>query len=152
MGLCRTNVMLDNQLWVAAKEAGELQERSGSWILNKALEAYLAKKKPKTKTKAPAAVKDAIMFMPLNSGEYGVTREDIEKYIFLYPAVNVDQELRAMIGWLDANPSKRKTANGIKNFIGSWLKRAQDKGGSGFAPSNQAGSAAQQTFNNLRDF
>lgn len=151
VGLQRTNVMLDGDNWQALIKLGEDDDRSGSWHLNKAAEAYLAKKKPKAKAKPPAVVQNAIMFMPLNSGEHGITQEDIEKYTQLYPAVNVDNELRAMIGWLDANPAKRKTANGIKNFISSWLKRAQDKGGQGLQ-SNQLSSAAHQTANNLRDF
>ena len=37
MGLCRTNVMLDRELWKEAQNAGKLDERSGSWVLNKAL-------------------------------------------------------------------------------------------------------------------
>ncbi len=143
--------MLDNQLWKDAQAAGKIDDRSGSWILNKALEAYLNKKKPKAKAKPTAEVENAIIFMPLNSGEHGVTKSDIEKYQSLYPAVDVNIELLAMIGWLDANPTKRKTANGVKNFISSWLKRAQDKGGSNMQISGVS-SAAQQTMNNLKDF
>jgi len=47
-----------------------------------------------------------------------------------YPAVDVHQELMAMESWLDANPTKRKTARGIKSFVVRWLSRAQDRGGS----------------------
>lgn len=32
-----------------------------------------------------------------------------------------------MKGWLNANPTKRKTKRGIKRFINSWLSREQDK-------------------------
>ena len=46
MGLCRTNVMLDRELWKSAQDAGKADDRSGSWILNRALEQYLNKKKP----------------------------------------------------------------------------------------------------------
>ena len=34
-----------------------------------------------------------------------------------------------MKGWLDANPTKRKTSRGIKRFVNSWLAKEQDKGG-----------------------
>ncbi len=47
-----------------------------------------------------------------------------------YPAINVHQELMAMESWCDANPTKRKTKQGIKRFVNSWLSRAQDRGGS----------------------
>ena len=32
-----------------------------------------------------------------------------------------------MKGWLNSNPTKRKTRRGIKRFINSWLAREQDK-------------------------
>lgn len=149
MGLQRTNVMLDSELWKRAQSAGKDIERSGSWILNKALEAYLQKKKTRKQTNKPAVVENALMFMPLNSGEHGVTADDIEKYKSLYPAVNIDQELRAMIGWLDANPSRRKTKTGIAKFINSWLARAQDKGGSRMTVASSLTKVGQRTMQNL---
>ena len=33
-----------------------------------------------------------------------------------------------MRGWLDANPSRRKTKSGIKRFIVNWLSKEQNKG------------------------
>lgn len=67
--------------------------------------------------------------LPLNDGtEHPITTEDIKKYESLYPAVDVMQELRNMCGWLDSNPTRNKTKNGIKRFINSWLSREQDKG------------------------
>lgn len=68
--------------------------------------------------------------LPLNDGnDYPVYHEQIEKWVKLYPSVDVMQELRKMAGWLDSNPSRRKTKNGIKRFITGWLAREQDKGG-----------------------
>ncbi len=93
----------------------------------------------------------AIAFIPLNTGEHGVTQTDLEKYSQLYPAVNIEGEIRAMVGWCDANRQKRKTKSGIHRFINSWMSRAQDKGGSGLV-TNQLSSAAQQTMQNLQDF
>lgn len=52
--------------------------------------------------------------------------EEIEKYQKLYPAVDVNQEYRNMIGWLDANPKNRKTKQGIDKFINGWHRRTQD--------------------------
>lgn len=67
--------------------------------------------------------------LPLNDGScHGVTFEDLDKYKELYLAVNVEQELRAMVGWLDANPARRKTRRGVKSFITGWLNRSQDSG------------------------
>ena len=47
----------------------------------------------------------------------------------LYPAADVEQELRNMRGWCLANPTKRKTINGVNRFINGWLGKAQDRGG-----------------------
>lgn len=67
--------------------------------------------------------------LPLNTGElYSVFQTDVDSWAALYPNVDVMQQLRSMIGWLDANPKKRKTAQGIKKFINSWLSREQDNG------------------------
>ncbi len=72
----------------------------------------------------------AVISMPLNDGtEYGVTQAEIDKYSSLYPAVNILQELRDMVGWLDANPNRKKTRKGIKRFINNWLSTEQDRGG-----------------------
>lgn len=66
--------------------------------------------------------------------EHPVYQEEIEEWKELYPAVDILQELRKMKGWLDANPTKRKTKKGIKRFINGWLSREQDKGGNKLIP------------------
>lgn len=65
-----------------------------------------------------------------DKSEYPVSHADVEEYKELYPAVDIEQQLRNMRGWLNANPAKRKTKSGIKRFINSWLSKEQDKGGS----------------------
>ena len=63
----------------------------------------------------------------LNDGtEYNVPMENVEKYKTLYPAVDVEQELRKMVGWCFNNEKYRKTRGGIKRFIGGWLAKEQD--------------------------
>lgn len=64
-----------------------------------------------------------------NKSYYDIYQCDIDEWRELYPAVNILQELRKMKGWLDANPTKRKTSRGIRRFVNSWLSREQDKGG-----------------------
>lgn len=60
---------------------------------------------------------------------YDVPVEKIAFWKEVYPAVDVEQELRKMIAWCDANPTRRKTKRGIEKFINGWLSREQDKGG-----------------------
>lgn len=62
----------------------------------------------------------------LNGDKHLVYEAEIEKYRSLYPAVDVEQEFRKMIGWLDSHPKNRKTVRGIGKFINGWLCRAQD--------------------------
>ncbi|UTV28975.1 hypothetical protein [Photobacterium atrarenae] len=54
--------------------------------------------------------------------------EDVQALAGLYPAVDVHQQFRNMIGWLAANPRRRKTKSGIERFINSWLAKEQDRG------------------------
>ena len=72
--------------------------------------------------------------IPLIDGtEFFVEKEDITEWQKAYPAVDVEQELREMRAWCQANPKLRKTKNGVRRFIVSWLARQQDKGHPGMA-------------------
>lgn len=71
------------------------------------------------------------ILLPLNDKSfYDVPLDKITLWENTYPAVEVEQELRRMIAWLDSNPAKRKTRRGIERFINNWLARTQDHGGS----------------------
>lgn len=80
------------------------------------------------------ATPDAVYYIPTNKygtqGEsYPVTEDDLANWAELYPAVNLQSEIRKIIGWSQSNVGKRKTLKGMPKFINSWLSRAQDKGG-----------------------
>lgn len=69
----------------------------------------------------PAAV------LPLVDGtDFEISVETVAELSGLYPAVNVEQQLRNMRGWLWANPKNRKTKAGIMRFVNSWLSREQN--------------------------
>lgn len=79
---------------------------------------------------SPAPPAPAVVLLPLNDGsEYPITQEQVSEFIALYPAVDVEQQFRAMRAWCVSNPAKRKTRNGIMRFANSWLAKEQDKGG-----------------------
>lgn len=78
--------------------------------------------------------------------EYQITEADVAAWRELYQAVDVMQELRKMKGWADANPTKRKTRNGIKRFINGWLAKEQDKH-HGSQGGGQYGTAPQHSGN-----
>ena len=91
------------------------------------------KKKPQAPPeKNPQTVPDEpfVFTLLLNDDtSHGVTASEIAEYRKLYPAVDVAQEFRNMIGWINSNPTKRKTKAGIRRFINSWLARKQNEGG-----------------------
>lgn len=71
-----------------------------------------------------------VISLPLNDGtEHDVTVRDYEKYVSLYPSVDIMQELRNMVGWCDSNPKKLKTRSGIRKFITNWLQKNQNDNG-----------------------
>ena len=76
----------------------------------------------------------------LNTGDmFPVFKSDIDAWAKFYPNVDVMQQMRAMAAWLDANPKKRKTKQGIKKFINGWLSREQDSGRSTLQSSRTLG-------------
>lgn len=84
--------------------------------------------KPPKPPKEEKPLSPVVITILLNDGsEYPVRQADVDGWQTLYQAVDIMQELRKMKGWADANPSKRKTKNGIKRFINSWLAKEQDK-------------------------
>lgn len=82
---------------------------------------------------ADTAGENIFITLPLNDkSNYSVSKSDVQHYKILYPAVDVEQQLRSMLGWLEANPSRRKTRTGIKGFITKWLNKVQGRGGVGY--------------------
>jgi hypothetical protein len=73
---------------------------------------------------------DGIFSLPLvDKSLYLITQQQIDEWKSLYPAVDVEQEIRKMIGWLNASPDRRKTHKGILRFVNGWLSKTQDRGG-----------------------
>lgn len=70
----------------------------------------------------PAAV------LPLVDGsDFPIAQKTVDELSGLYPAVDINQQLRNMRGWLLANPKNRKTKAGIMRFVNSWLSREQNQ-------------------------
>ena len=58
---------------------------------------------------------------------YPIYPADIDHWKKVYPSVDILKELRKMLGWLEANPTRQKTQKGIKRFVAAWLAKEQDK-------------------------
>lgn len=107
-----------------------------------------AEKEKETETKGETELLPDSHFVsiPLTSRQFHqITESKVHYYRQHYPAVDVEQELRKMVVWCDANPAKRKTKRGIEAFIASWLSRAQDSGGQRL-PSSATRRGAGEPF------
>ena len=115
-------------------EAKKLDGRKPGWYLNNLLRTHykkIDKAAPKKAAKPKQDLGEEIGHLQLASGEdHPIHQLEVDEWSILYPAVNVQQELNKMYGWLKASPDKRKTKSGINKFINGWLSRSQDKGGS----------------------
>lgn len=110
----------------------EADEEPPEIICNQAQAGECTSKQAEThygRENQPSADDPVVVEMVLNDGgTYKVTRSEAERYQALYPAVDVMQELRNAAGWLEGNPTRRKTKAGIKRYINGWLAREQDNG------------------------
>ncbi|WP_277207098.1 helix-turn-helix domain-containing protein [Vibrio misgurnus] len=85
---------------------------------------------PQVNTASDPMLDPVVFEIPLKGKHvlHPVTQSQLVEWCSLYPAVDVTQQLRNMIGWCQANPTRQKTAQGIPRFIHAWLCKEQDKG------------------------
>lgn len=117
--------------WINTAEnvvsAAETLENESVMPQKESKENKTKQKKKNSPELQESARQDEAYRMPLVDGScHPVYPEEIEKYQGLYPAVDVHQEFRKMIGWLDSHQKNRKTKQGIGKFMNGWLSRAQD--------------------------
>jgi hypothetical protein len=87
--------------------------------------------------------------LTLNDGsKRWITKHELETFKTLYRAVDVEQELLSMEGWLITNPDRRKTRKGILRFVNTWLEREQDdaKPGRLIRKANMLAASPQNPF------
>lgn len=91
----------------------------------------------------------AVIFLTLNDkSEYPIFEKQVTEWESLYPAVDVMQQLRAMKGWINANPKQRKTKTGILKFVNAWLSKEQNRGGGKRDTRNNA----EKDYSDSEDF
>ena len=82
----------------------------------------LASSEPEAALDAPAII--------LNDGsEWRPTVADINEWRKFYSGIDVVRELGRMRQWCISNPSKRKTARGVRRFVTNWLDSEQNRQG-----------------------
>lgn len=97
-------------------------------------------------SETPTPAKTVQNLIMCNGRNFSVTQDMVDELAPLYPAVDIEQELRKMQGWLLGNPRNRKTEHGMMRFVTSWLGKEQDRaaGGNGRAEKSD-GKRARKT-------
>lgn len=87
-----------------------------------------------------AGLKEPFVLLPTNVTDqtFPITVAKVAEFSMLYPAVDVEAEMRKILGWLINNEKKRKTKTGMLKFVNSWLSRQQDEGSRNGRPANNA--------------
>lgn len=76
----------------------------------------------------PATTKPPAISWTPQDGWANITDADRAEWLAAYPACDLDICLARMTAWLKANPTKARKSN-WRRFIGNWLTRQQDRGG-----------------------
>ncbi len=66
-------------------------------------------------------------FILKDKTEYELSPEQIEKFKFAYPYVDLKSEFLKITAWCENNKSKRKTRKGAPRFLNNWLSNAQER-------------------------
>ena len=86
--------------------------------------------KQKAKTPKPVDTTPIVISIPLIGGkEHNVTQAKVESWTQLFPRVDIDQTLREIKAWNDANPTMRKTESDVERHIVAWFTKEQNRGG-----------------------
>ena len=125
---------------VSEKEKEKEREKEGEIEIEKENECSISSSSDLRGAPGIPGASPPTISLPLNDGSaFEIFQSDIDMWSNLYPAVDVMQQLRNMAGWIDGNPSKRKTRSGIKRFVNSWLAKEQNRGGDKAANARSGG-------------
>lgn len=73
---------------------------------------------------------EAVLGFPVQGGvnaTWTLRQAFVDELAEAFPKLDVMAECRAALGWLRANPAKRKTADGMRRFLTAWLGRARER-------------------------
>ena len=89
---------------------------SGKNPQSKVKESKVNKSKVKRKPQS-----EHIIILPCKSGDYAVTKEQLEQLRHIYNYIDVMQALRKMYDFLKAHPESQRTSDTMDNYIEMWL-------------------------------
>ena len=65
------------------------------------------------------------------AGPYSPSIKLVEDFKKFYPNIDIVKHLLAAAAWHATNPKRRKTRDGIKKFLNTWLSKEANRGGPG---------------------
>ena len=84
--------------------------------------------RPARPAAGPRQVADGFASLPTNTnGDWSPTPDEVQAWSEAYPAVALEPTFKEMRAWLIANPTRRKTLNGMPRFVNSWLAKEQNR-------------------------
>jgi len=80
---------------------------------------------------------------------WGLSQDQVDRWLEVFPSLDVLAEARKAEAWLQAHPGRWKTPRGMARFLLSWLERANDGGRfgrreAGGAPGGPGGPYARR--------
>ncbi|MFK4765333.1 hypothetical protein ACI3L3_11210 [Desulfobaculum sp. SPO524] len=116
------------------ERAGALGSAAGTALLLKSIKSKTRKSKKSDRSFAPSSGRvssslPAFCVFPTNrkGHDVAIPIAKVREWQETYPAVDVEQELRACRQWNIDNPRRRKTADGVYKHINAWLARSQNR-------------------------
>lgn len=80
------------------------------------------------KPRSGRQVAEGSVSLPTNTnGEWQPTRSELDAWEAAYPSMDVSATMLEMRAWLVANPTRKKTANGMARFVNTWLAREHNR-------------------------
>jgi len=113
-------------------EAGTIPSRPDQTRQDQSSQDKTSKGEEEKACAEPAVAATALVSFPCSGSPevWDMTEANRSEWETAYPAVDVLGEARKALAWINANPTKRKTARGMARFLVSWMSRCQDHGGS----------------------
>ena len=79
-------------------------------------------------TPSPRATSTEIISFSFDSKQFvGISDKDLKDWKEIYPAVDINRELKEMVQWILCNDTKAKSKKLWRRFIFSWLQRSNEK-------------------------
>lgn len=127
---------------IISKNGGSFDKNGGSFQQSKVKESKGKGIREENKNKSkkinniynnincPEQSSEPVLLILQDGSVCELTAKDIERYQKIYTNIDCYKEAKKAARWLEDNPKRRKTNSGISRFIGSWMSRASDAGGS----------------------